>query len=96
MILKEIGEKSGKPVLLVIDDLDKVMDPALQQSLFIDRAMAWRRSRARLLRRCLSTRISESGSPRSTNCGPKCWSWTPSPSPHPMDRICRSPPFNHT
>ncbi len=43
VILKEIGEKSGKPVLLVIDDLDKVMDPALQQSLFIDRAMAWRR-----------------------------------------------------
>jgi hypothetical protein len=43
VILKEIGGKSGKPVLLVIDDLDKVMDPALQQSLFIDRAMAWLR-----------------------------------------------------
>ena len=43
VILKEISEKSNKPVLLVIDDLDKVMDPALQQSLFIDRAMAWRR-----------------------------------------------------
>ncbi|MGA2031939.1 MAG: hypothetical protein ABSG68_06775 [Thermoguttaceae bacterium] len=43
VILKEIGEKFRKPVLLVIDDLDKVMDPALQQSLFIDRAMAWRR-----------------------------------------------------
>jgi hypothetical protein len=43
VILKEIAEKSGKPVLLVIDDLDKVMDPAVQQSLFIDRAMAWRR-----------------------------------------------------
>ena len=43
VILKEIGEKSGKPVLLVIDDLDKVVDPSLQQSLFIDRAMAWRR-----------------------------------------------------
>lgn len=43
VILKEIAEKCGKPVLLLINDLDKVMDPALQQSLFIDRAMAWRR-----------------------------------------------------
>jgi hypothetical protein len=43
VILKEIAERSAKPVLLVIDDLDKVMDPALQQSLFIDRATAWRR-----------------------------------------------------
>jgi hypothetical protein len=43
VILKELAEKSGRPVLLVIDDLDKVMDPAVQQSLFIDRAMAWLR-----------------------------------------------------
>ena len=43
VILKEIREKSDKPVLLVIDDLDKVMEPSMQQSLFIDRAMAWLR-----------------------------------------------------
>jgi hypothetical protein len=43
VILKEIAAKSGRPVLLVVDDLDKVMNPAAQQSLFIDRAMAWLR-----------------------------------------------------
>ena len=43
VIFKEIAAKSRKPVLLVIDDLDKVMDPVLQQSLFIDRTMAWLR-----------------------------------------------------
>jgi hypothetical protein len=43
VILKEITAKSGKPVLLVVDDLDKVMDSETQQSLFIDRAMAWLR-----------------------------------------------------
>lgn len=52
VILKEIGQKSGRPVLLVIDDLDKVRDPALQQSLFIDRAMAWLHSPVEWLRRC--------------------------------------------
>ncbi len=43
VILKEIAATCGKQVLLVVDDLDKVMDSAVQQSLFIDRAMAWLR-----------------------------------------------------
>ena len=42
-ILKEMEHRAARPVLVVIDDVDKVTDPALQQSLFIDRAMAWLR-----------------------------------------------------
>ncbi len=37
------GEQGTKPVLLVIDDLDKVRDEETQHELFIDRATAWMR-----------------------------------------------------
>lgn len=43
VLTKELEDKATKPVLLVIDDLDKVRDEDTQHELFIDRAMAWMR-----------------------------------------------------
>jgi hypothetical protein len=43
VVTKELENKAGKPVLLVIDDLDKVRDEDTQHELFIDRAVAWMR-----------------------------------------------------
>jgi len=42
-VLSEMRQKAGKPVLLLIDDLDKVRDTRAQTDIFIDRAMAWQR-----------------------------------------------------
>ncbi len=41
VLLKELAHKAQQPVLLVIDDLDKIREPRVQESVFIDRAMAW-------------------------------------------------------
>ncbi|MCY2992410.1 MAG: AAA family ATPase [Planctomycetota bacterium] len=43
VVIKELEGKAQKPVLLVIDDLDKVRDETTQHELFIDHAMAWMR-----------------------------------------------------
>jgi hypothetical protein len=43
VLLKELAGRTERPVLLVIDDLDKILEETVQWSLFIDRAMAWRR-----------------------------------------------------
>jgi hypothetical protein len=43
VVTKELENKATKPVLLVIDDLDKVRDEETQHELFIDRAGAWMR-----------------------------------------------------
>ena len=43
VVIKELENKASKPVLLVIDDLDKVRDEDTQHELFIDRALAWMR-----------------------------------------------------
>lgn len=43
IVLKELAHKAGKPVLLIIDDLDKVRDERTQVEVFLDRAMAWMR-----------------------------------------------------
>ena len=43
VLLKELSSKAGLPVLIVIDDLDKVHDENVQASVYIDRAMAWMR-----------------------------------------------------
>jgi len=43
VVLKELADVAGKPVLLLMDDLDKVRDEKAQESVFIDRAMAWLR-----------------------------------------------------
>jgi hypothetical protein len=39
--LKELENQTGKPVLLLIDDLDKVRNEDSQREVFVDRAMAW-------------------------------------------------------
>ena len=41
VLLKELENAAGKPVLLVIDDLDKLRDERAQTDIFLDRAMAW-------------------------------------------------------
>lgn len=43
IVLKELAHKAEKPVLLIIDDLDKVRDERIQVEVFLDRAMAWMR-----------------------------------------------------
>jgi len=43
LVLKELNEKAGKPVLLIIDDLDKVRDENAQIDIFLERSMAWMR-----------------------------------------------------
>ncbi len=43
ILIKEMDDAAGKPLLLIIDDLDKVRDEAMQEDIFIDRAMAWMR-----------------------------------------------------
>jgi hypothetical protein len=43
VLLKELASKATKHVLIIIDDLDKVGEERLQESIFIDRAMAWMR-----------------------------------------------------
>jgi len=41
VLLKELESAAGRPVLLVIDDLDKLRDERAQTDIFLDRAMAW-------------------------------------------------------
>ena len=41
LVLKELDSTAGKPVFLVIDDLDKVRDTKMQREIFVSRAMAW-------------------------------------------------------
>ena len=43
VLLKELANSAGKPVLLVIDDLDKIRNAEAQEDVFLDRAMAWMR-----------------------------------------------------
>ena len=43
VFLKELRAKAGKPVFLVIDDLDKLRDRTAQKDVFLERAMAWLR-----------------------------------------------------
>ncbi len=43
MVLKELENRAGKPVLLILDDLDKVRDDSAQRDIFLERAMAWLR-----------------------------------------------------
>jgi len=43
LVLKELKDKASKPVLLIIDDLDKVRDESAQIDVFLDRSMAWMR-----------------------------------------------------
>ncbi|MFI5456070.1 MAG: hypothetical protein ACHRXM_11530 [Isosphaerales bacterium] len=43
VLLKELASSAGKPVLLVIDDLDKIRNTGAQEDVFLDRAMAWMR-----------------------------------------------------
>ena len=43
LILKELENEAGKPVLLVIDDLDKVRSDEARDDVFLNRAMAWLR-----------------------------------------------------
>ncbi|MFH1919684.1 MAG: hypothetical protein ABIP48_07375 [Planctomycetota bacterium] len=43
LILKELENEAGKPVLLVIDDLDKVRSEEARDDVFLNRAMAWLR-----------------------------------------------------
>jgi hypothetical protein len=42
-VLKELADAAANPVLLVIDDLDKVRDDDARDDVFLNRAMAWRR-----------------------------------------------------
>jgi hypothetical protein len=42
-VLKELENRAGKPVLLILDDLDKVRDDSAQRDIFLERAMAWLR-----------------------------------------------------
>lgn len=41
VLLKELENAAGQPILLVIDDLDKSREENAQADIFIDRAMAW-------------------------------------------------------
>lgn len=41
IFLKEMAEHAGKPLLIVIDDLDKITDDEAALDLFAERAMAW-------------------------------------------------------
>jgi hypothetical protein len=43
LVVKELENEAGRPVLLVIDDLDKVRDEHARDDVFINRAMAWLR-----------------------------------------------------
>lgn len=43
IILKELENRAEKPVLLILDDLDKVRDDSAQRDIFLERAMAWLR-----------------------------------------------------
>lgn len=43
LVLKELGSEVGKPILLIIDDLDKVRSEEARDDVFLDRAMAWLR-----------------------------------------------------
>ncbi len=42
-LLKELAAAVGKPVLLILDDLDKVREQRARDDVFLHRAMAWRR-----------------------------------------------------
>ncbi len=43
LVLKELEDAAGKPVLVLIDDLDKVRDEEIRDDVFLNRAMAWLR-----------------------------------------------------
>lgn len=43
LVLKELESAAGKPVLILIDDLDKVRDEVARDDVFLNRAMAWLR-----------------------------------------------------
>ena len=43
VLLKELANSAGKPVLIIIDDLDKIRSEEAQVDVFLDRAMAWMR-----------------------------------------------------
>lgn len=43
LVLKELESAAGKPVLVLIDDLDKVRNEEVRDEVFLNRAMAWLR-----------------------------------------------------
>ena len=43
VVLKELAGSTGKPVLVLIDDLDKVRNEEIRDDVFLNRAMAWLR-----------------------------------------------------
>ncbi len=52
VMLKELESRAKKPVLLLIDDLDKVRNPAAQTDIFLDRAMALLRLHCGIVATC--------------------------------------------
>ncbi len=42
LVLKELADRAGRPVLLIIDDLDKLRDQEARDDIFLNRAMTWR------------------------------------------------------
>jgi hypothetical protein len=52
VLLKELESHAGKPVLLLIDDLDKVGNIVAQSDIFLDRAMALQRLHCGIVATC--------------------------------------------